>query len=146
MKKNLLYSVALVASLFVTSAFAQQSTFVSNLSPANETPDPLDTPMAGMAVGVATVNDDGTSSVLVIVSAFGNETPITASHVHLGPPGVGGGIICPLSGPEFTNPVIVNCTFDVDQTNALFDGNLYVNVHTMAHPGGEIRDQLNFVQ
>ena len=146
MKKNLLYSVALVASLFVTSAFAQQYTFVANLDPSNETPDPLATPRSGLSVGVATVNDDGTSSVLVIVSAFNNETPITASHVHIGEPGVGGPVICPLAGPEFTNPVIANCTFDVDQTNALFNGNLYVNVHTMAHPGGEIRDQLNFVQ
>ena len=144
MKKSLLYSVALIGSLFVNTAFAQ--TFVSNLAPGNERPDPFDTPMAGMAVGVATVNDDGTSSVLIIVSAFGNETPITASHVHIGSADVAGPVICPLAGPEFTNPVIQTCNFDPDQTAALFDGNLYVNVHTMAHPGGEIRDQLNFVQ
>ena len=144
MKKSLLYSVALIGSLFVNTAFAQ--TFVANLLPGNERPDPFDTPMAGMAVGVATVNDDGTSSMLVIVSAFGNETPITASHVHIGSADVAGPVICPLAGPEFTNPVIQTCNFDPDQTAALFDGNLYVNVHTMAHPGGEIRDQLNFVQ
>jgi hypothetical protein len=144
MKKNLFYSALVIGSLFVSSAFAQ--TFVANLSPANERPDPFDTPMAGLAVGVATVNDDGTSSMLVIVSAFGNETPITASHVHIGTADEAGDVICPLAGPEFTNPVIGNCNFNVDQTNALFAGNLYVNVHTMAHPGGEIRDQLNFVQ
>jgi hypothetical protein len=138
---------AIVLSLFVlffaTSASAQ--IFVSNLSPANETP-PLDTVMGGLAVASVVVNDDGTSTALIIVSAFGNDTPITASHVHDGAAGVAGPIICPLAGPEFTNPVIQTCNFTVDQTTDLLNGNLYVNVHTQAHGGGEIRDQLNFVQ
>ncbi len=141
MKKNLYYSVALVASLFVNTAFAQ--TFVSNLNGATETPAPLDTPMGGLAVALVTVNDDGSSDATIIISAFANPTPITASHVHRGPAGVGGPVICPLAGPEFTNPVIGTCHFDPDQTADLFIGNLYTNVHTMANPGGEIRDQLN---
>lgn len=141
MKKNLYYSVALVASLFVKTAFAQL--FVANLSGANETPDPIDTPMAGLSVVLVTVNDDGSSDATVVVSAFDNPTPFTASHVHRGPAGVSGPVICPLSGPEFTNPVIGSCHFDPDQTADLFIGNLYVNVHTQDHPGGEIRDQLN---
>ena len=110
MKKNLYYSVALVASLFVNTAFAQ--TFVANLSGANETPDPLDTPMGGLGVALVTVNDDGSSDATIIMSAFANPSPITASHVHRGPAGVGGGVICPLTGPEFTNPVIASCHFD----------------------------------
>jgi len=141
MKKNLCYSVALVASLFVNTAFAQL--FVANLNGATETPVPLDTPMGGLAVAFVTVNDDGSSDATLIVSAFANPTPFTASHVHRGPAGVSGGVICPLSGPEFTNPVIGSCHFDPDQTADLFIGNLYVNVHTQEHPGGEIRDQLN---
>jgi len=141
MKKNLCYSVALVASLFVNTAFAQ--TFVSNLTGATETPVPLDTPMGGLAVALVTVNDDGSSDATIIISAFANPTPITASHVHRGPAGVGGPVICPISGPEFANPMIVSCHFDPDQTADLFIGNLYTNVHTMDNPGGEIRDQLN---
>ena len=144
MKKNLLYSVALIGSFLVNTAFAQ--VFVSNLSALNETPPITDSFMSGLAVGIATVNDDGSSSVLIIVSAYDNLTDITASHVHDGPAGVAGPIICPLAGPEFTNPVIGTCNFTPDQTTDLFNGNLYVNVHTMAHPGGETRDQLNFLQ
>ncbi len=37
------------------------------------------------------------------------------------------------------------CNFNQDLTDKLFAGNLYCNVHTAAHGGGEIRDQLNFV-
>lgn len=144
MKRSVISLLAVSAVLFfATRATAQ--IFVSNLSPANENP-PLDTAMGGLAVASVVVHDDGTSTALLIVSAFANATPITASHVHVGPAGVNGPIICPLAGPEFTNPVIGSCDFTADQTTDLFNGNLYVNVHTQANPGGEIRDQLIFVQ
>lgn len=146
MQKRIVSLLAVCAVFFIaTIASAQQHTFESNLMPVNETP-PLDTGMGGLGVTVVTFNDDGTSTALVIVSAFGNDTPITASHIHIGDAGVAGPVICPLTGPEFTNPVIGTCNFTVDQTNALVNGGLYLNVHTMANPGGEIRDQLNFVQ
>ncbi len=143
MKRTVISLLAVSAVLFATHATAQ--VFVSNLSPANENP-PLDTAMGGLAVASVVVHDDGTSTALIIVSAFANATPITASHVHVGPAGVNGPVICPLAGPEFTNPVIGSCDFTADQTTALLNGNLYVNVHTQTNPGGEIRDQLNFVQ
>ena len=138
-----LFSVCAIF-LFSAKASAQYTyTFVANLAPGNETP-PLDTGMGGLGVAVVTFNDDGTSTALVIVSAFNNDTPITASHIHIGDAGVPGPVICPLAGPEFTNPVIGHCNFNVDQTNALVNYGLYVNVHTQANPGGEIRDQLVF--
>src|SRR5262249_20119251 len=131
-----------VISLLVVSAvlfFATRATaqiFVSNLSPANENP-PLDTAMGGLSVASVTVNVYAISSALLIVSAYAKATPITASHVHVRAAGVNGPIICPLAGPEFTNPVIGSCDFDADQTTALFNGNLYVNVHPQTNPGGE---------
>jgi hypothetical protein len=143
--KRTVVSLLAVSGVLFFATHATAQVFVSNLSPANETP-PLDTAMGGLAVASVVVHDDGTSTALIIVSAFANDTPIAASHIHDGPAGVAGPIICPLAGPEFTNPVIASCDFTADQTTDLFNGNLYVNVHTQAHPGGEIRDQLNFVQ
>jgi hypothetical protein len=141
-----LFAVFAVFFLVSTNASAQvQSTYYANVSPANETP-PLDTGMGGLGVAVVTFNDDGTSSALIIESAFGYDTPITASHIHIGDAGVAGPVICPLSGSDFVNPVIGSCNFTVDQTNALLNGGLYLNIHTQAHPGGEVRDQLTFVQ
>jgi hypothetical protein len=154
MQKRIVSSLAVCAIsfflFFATNASAQFCcyTYVSNMLPQNEVPAPLDTPMSGLGVVVVTFNDDGTSSALVIANAFGNETPITASHIHIGDAGVAGPIICPMTGADFTNPVITTCNFTVDQTTALLSpqGSLYMQVHTQAHPGGEIRDQLNFVQ
>jgi len=151
MQKRIVSSLAVCAIsfflLFATNASAQFCcyTYVSNLASGNEVP-PLDTGMGGLGVTVVTFNDDGTSSALVIESAYDNATPITASHIHIGDATVAGPVICPLAGPEFTNPVIGTCNFTVDQTNALLNGGLYLNVHTQMNPTGEIRDQLNFVQ
>jgi hypothetical protein len=148
MQKRIVSFLAVCAVVFFASnAFAQYCcfTFVSNLSPANEVP-PLDTGMGGLGVTVVTDNGDGTSTALVIVSAFNNDTPITASHIHIGDATVAGPVICPLAGPEFTNPVIGTCNFNATQTAALYNGGLYLNVHTQTNPSGEIRDQLNFVQ
>ena len=152
MQKRIVSSLAVVAIsfflFFATNASAQFCcfTYVANMLPQNEVPIAFDTPMAGLGVVVVTFNDDGTSSALVIASAYGNETPITASHIHIGDAGVAGAVICPMTGAEFTNPVVTTCNFTVDQTNALLSpqGSLYMQVHTQAHPGGEIRDQLIF--
>lgn len=139
MKKAISSILAMSAIFLATQASSQ--VFYADLSPANEVP-PLKTNMGGLAVASVTINEDGSSSALIIMSAFGNDTPIAASHIHIGAEGVAGPVICPLTGPEFTNPVIGSCNFTIDQTSALLNGNLYVNVHTQAHGGGEVRGQL----
>jgi hypothetical protein len=75
-------------------------------------------------------------------------TPITvtASHIHRGAAGVPGPILYPL----FTTPTYVTDTLNFNGTvvisttdvTALKSGGLYINVHTSAHPGGELRAQV----
>ncbi len=66
----------------------------------------------------------------------------TAAHIHEAPPGKNGGVIVPLvkSGSGWAVPPGSKLT-DA-QYKAYMDGNLYVNVHSAAHKGGEIRGQL----
>jgi hypothetical protein len=67
----------------------------------------------------------------------------TAAHIHEAPAGVNGPVIVPLtkiSDTEFAVPVGASLT---DAQYASFmAGKLYVNVHSAAYPGGEIRTQL----
>lgn len=67
----------------------------------------------------------------------------TGAHIHEGAPGVNGGVLITLkkkNDHEWTVPVGAKLT--ADQVTALKAGTLYVNVHSDAHQGGEIRGQL----
>lgn len=68
--------------------------------------------------------------------------PATAAHLH-GPalPGANAGVVLPL--PSATrSPSEGEATLSEAQVNDLLAGRWYVNVHTAAFPGGEIRGQL----
>jgi hypothetical protein len=71
---------------------------------------------------------------------------ITASHIHLGALGTNGGVVFPLytgSGSfDPDNPISGTLMLTTQQYNDLLAGNYYVNVHTTANPGGEIRGQI----
>jgi hypothetical protein len=87
---------------------------------------------------------DLTGTLMVIETPDG---PISAAHIHNAAAGQNGDIIIPLepidsapSGP----PYVWEGSGAIDQTmaDALFAGELYVNVHTMEYPGGELRGQI----
>ena len=98
-------------------------------------------PVNTTAVGSANVNvhTDRTVVVKVVVNGM---TP-TASHIHEGAPGASGPVIVPLAkhgDNEFVSAPDAKLT--EAQYAAYKAGNLYVNVHSAKHPGGEIRGQI----
>src|SRR5262249_44806148 len=116
MKKIVSFLAVSAVLIFVSNASAQ--IFVANLAPGNERPTPFpDSTMGGLAVASVTVNDDGTSDALIVMSAFGNETTITMAHVHIGDADTAGPVICPLFTGAFPgNPVIATCNFNAERT------------------------------
>jgi len=88
--------------------------------------------------GTVTINDDGSVSANITASGF---TP-TAAHIHEGKPGTIGKVIVPFTkeGDSFKAPPGAKLT--PDQMKAFKDGDLYVNIHSAAHPIGEVRAQL----
>jgi CHRD domain-containing protein len=66
-----------------------------------------------------------------------------AAHIHEGPVGTPSPVIVPLTqGPPGTWSVPDGTMLTSSQLDSLRSGNLYVNVHTAANPGGEIRGQI----
>ncbi|MGA3399341.1 MAG: CHRD domain-containing protein [Acetobacteraceae bacterium] len=69
--------------------------------------------------------------------------PATAAHFH-GPaaPGKNAGVVVPIDGKNPTSPAFGSATLTDPQIKDLEAGKWYVNVHTAANPGGEIRGQV----
>lgn len=74
----------------------------------------------------------------------GLEAPATAAHIH-GPAGVGenAGVLVPLEGASGQAGMLMGqTTVDATTRDRLLAGQAYVNIHTSAEPGGEIRGQV----
>jgi hypothetical protein len=90
-----------------------------------------------------TSGGSGTADVLTWkVSYSGLTGPATAAHFH-GPaePGKNAGVMVPIQNIT-TSPAEGSATLSDAQAADLMAGRYYVNVHTAANPGGEIRGQV----
>lgn len=123
------------------------------LSGANET-----APVSSQARGLLslTVREDAIDFVLRVDPQ--PSTNVAAAHIRLGTPDVNGPVIFTLfddfDGPftgtvsgrldfaDLQQPVGSGIASFSDAVSAILAGNAYVNVHTAAHPAGEIRGQL----
>jgi hypothetical protein len=131
---NLLRSfvVAAAGALASLPAYAQSVT----LSGANEVP-PVTSPAAGN--GTVTVKDDGSVTAKVTVTGM----TATAAHIHMGAAGSNGPVIVPFTKTgDNTFEAAPGAKMTPEQLAAYKAGNTYVNVHSAANPGGEVRAQL----
>ncbi len=100
-----------------------------------ESVPPVGTPASGSCL--AELHSDGDE--LTIRCTHDVAQPV-AAHVHMGPPGEEGPIICNLGDP--VSPIQATCFGFAQFSEALAEGNLYVNIHSSEYPYGEIRGQL----
>ena len=86
--------------------------------------------------------DPATKKLSWKVSYSGLTGPATAAHFH-GPADVGknAGVMVPIPGIA-KSPAEGSATLTDAQASDLLAGKLYVNIHTAANPGGEIRGQV----
>jgi hypothetical protein len=106
-----------------------------SLTGAEEVP-PVSTSAAGS--GKFRIADDGSVSGSVTTTGIQG----TMAHIHMAAKGQNGGVIVPLTKDGDTYSVPEGKKLTPEQVQAFKDGRLYVNVHSAAHKGGEIRAQL----
>lgn len=141
--KTATYATLLAAALALgacSSAPKMEGTrsTMTPLSGAGEVP-----PVAGMGGGMAEVSyNPATYTLRWTVTYSGLSGPATAGHFH-GPAmaGSNASVVVPFTG-SMASPILGSAVLTPAQATDLVAGKWYVNLHTAANPGGEIRGQV----
>jgi opacity protein-like surface antigen len=131
MKKTLLAVV--VSAALAGAAFAADVKLT--LTGDQEVP-PVKT--EGKGSGTITIADDGSVSGSVTTTGVKG----TMAHIHQGAAGTNGPVIVPFVKDGDTYKAPPGAKLSAEQMAAFKAGNLYFNVHSDAHKGGEVRGQL----
>jgi len=129
-------------------------TFTAALHGGNEVPGVL---TGAVGTGTATL-DLAAKTVTYRIDVYNMPVGTTASHFHVGAPGVAGPVVVnftvvagisndfSISGTASATDLIARGAQGInsweDFLQALMLGNVYMNVHSTNNPGGEIRGQV----
>lgn len=139
-KSKRLVSALLLAALGLSVSYAALAGTVAieaSLSAASEVP-----PNSSGGIGTLEASLDQETNVLnYTVTYAGMSGPVKAGHFH-GPAAAGSnaGVVLPFIG-GVESPVKGTALLTPAQAADLLAGKWYVNLHTAANPGGEIRGQ-----
>ncbi|OGP73095.1 MAG: hypothetical protein A2V86_11115 [Deltaproteobacteria bacterium RBG_16_49_23] len=134
----------------------QMSAFIIRASEGEPPVTVITVPMSGnqevpivltAATGGAALIVDLTTGGLSGQINFSNlTTGITLAHIHEGPLGANGPPIVDFTGGftpgQTTGSVTISGTLTPAQINTLVSGGLYLNIHSVSFPNGEIRGQI----
>jgi CHRD domain len=139
MFRRVLLATALSAVL-VSAASAATVNYTASLSGRSEIPK-IDSKGKGK---LAATFDTQSKALNYTLTFDGLSGPATAAHIH-GPAtrAQSAGVVAPLGEKNPASPVTGSITLTDDQVKMLQSSKLYVNVHTAANPGGEIRGQIH---
>lgn len=146
MNKMLLAGLALIA-VMTSCGGAMTTTYKTTLAGSNEVP-----PVTTTATGTVTATLDASTKVLTVTGSYsGLSGPVVApgAHIH-GPAAIGAnaGVLFPLTataGATTGSGTLVQTatiTLTDAQITEINNGQYYVNLHTTANNGGEVRGQL----
>jgi len=134
----LLSLAALMALGLSSGSVAMSGPWSAKLTAAQEIPKQVVKDTSGHGSFTATLTGTKLKFTLTFAGLTG---AATAAHIHLGAMGVSGNVLVPLCAPcksPVSGTVTVSAAVEKDFTKHL----LYVNVHTVKNPAGEIRGQL----
>jgi hypothetical protein len=132
-----IFAIALVIAAGSSTMAAETKEGIKvTLSGDQEVP-PVKTAASGS--GTIVISSDKSVSGAITITGI----DATAAHIHEGPAGKNGPVIIPLTkGADNTWSIAAGAKLTDAQYASYLAGNLYVNFHSAANKGGEIRAQL----
>ena len=138
MNKLIILAIAsIISAAFASSVLAEKTAFTADLKGASQVP-PIDSAGTGNA---DVAYDDATKMLTWTITYSGLSGPVTAAHFH-GPAGKAENAGPMITIKQLDSPMKGSATLTADQFKALTGGEMYINVHTVKYPDGEIRGQL----
>jgi len=132
-------TLAVAGCGMMSTGSSTASTATNWMTAAQEVP-----PNGSTGTGTVVTNlDKSTRTLKWTVTYSGLSGPVLAGHFH-GPAAAGAnaGVVVPFTGGT-ASPITGSATLTEAQMADLIAGKWYANLHTAAHPGGEIRGQVS---
>jgi CHRD domain-containing protein len=137
LRRSLAALVCIAVFAFASQSMAANINLKADLKGASEVP-----PVDSKGTGSMTATFDTASKKLSWKgSVTGLSGPATAAHFHSGEAGKNGGVVVPIAGAD-KGSFEGSATLTDAQAEELMAGKWYVNVHTAANKGGEVRGQV----
>lgn len=155
MRRALSCAIAVLFTLlFTAQAQAQTYIFTADLSGGNEVP-----PVTTGAGGTATITLNATAgTVSWVIDVYNLPSGVTGGHIHAGAANVAGPVVINFNPTQnLSNDFRISGSANIsaltpraaqginspeDFIQMLLNEDAYVNIHSQANPGGEIRGQL----
>ena len=136
LRSTLMGLAGVAAVVLAWPAQAEMVNLKAAMNASSEVP-----PTSSSGTGTLTATYDTTTKKLSWKGSYSGLTgPATAAHFHEADPGKNGGVVVPIN--PATSPFEGSATLTDAQAADLLAGKWYVNVHTDANKGGEIRGQV----
>lgn len=136
--RSALAALAYIAALAIAGpSMAANVNLKADLKAASEVP-PTDSKGTG---SVTATFDTASRKLSWNGDVSGLSGPATAAHFHAAEPGKNGGVVVPIAGAD-KGSFEGSATLTDAQADELLAGKWYVNVHTAANKGGEVRGQV----
>lgn len=137
LRASLVALACIAAVTLATPSVAAMVNLKASMKASDEVP-----PNASKGTGSLTATyDTATKKLSWKGNVSGLSGPATAAHFHAGEPGKNGGVVVPITGAD-KGSFEGSATLTDAQANDMMAGKWYVNIHTAANKGGELRGQL----
>ncbi len=139
-RRSLFLGATAASVAWAGAAEAKPLSFAVSVSGANAVP-----PLKTAGTGTAQLTYDPATRVVTWSIAYKDlSSPATMAHFHNGAAGKNGPVVIWLTtkGVPPTSPIKGRATLSAAQAKAFLAGDWYINVHSQAHPAGEIRGQV----